>query len=78
MVRSPLFKKKNNGKKLKFLHTFKAHDRILRQFLCKNTKFQINRIKNKDAMFKTTQYSVRRQALYILTLKRFGSDPPEN
>ena len=51
--------------KLKFLHTFKAHHRILRQILCKNTKFQINRIKNKDAMFKTTQYSARRQALYI-------------
>ena len=37
-------------KKLKFLHTFKAHHRILPQILCKNTKFQINRIKNKDAM----------------------------
>ena len=30
------------------------HHRILRQILCKNTKFQINRIKYKDAMFKTT------------------------
>ena len=51
--------------KLKFLHIFKAHHRFLRQILCKNTKFQINRIKNKDAMFKATQYSARRQALYI-------------
>ena len=41
--------KLNNGK-LKFLHTFKAHHRILSQILCKNTKFQINRIKNKDAI----------------------------
>ena len=41
--------------------TFKAHHRILRQIICKITKFQTYPIKNKDAMFKTTQYSARRQ-----------------
>ena len=42
--------------KLKFLHTSKAHYRILRQIVCQNTKFKINLIKNKDDLFKTTQY----------------------
>ena len=31
--------------KLKFLFTFKADHRILRQILCKNKKFQINQLK---------------------------------
>ena len=57
--------KQINCGKTKNLHTFKAYHPILRQILCWNTKFQIDRIKNKDAMYKTTQYSTRRQALYI-------------
>ena len=44
----PRSSKKNFVEKLKILHTSKAHHRILRQILCYNTKFQINRIKNKD------------------------------
>ena len=51
--------------KLNFLHTFKAHHRILRQILCYNTKFQINLIKFKDAMLKTPKDAKP----YILTFK---------
>ena len=59
--------------KLKLLHTFKAYHRILRQILFKY-KISNQSDKNKDAMFKTPQYSARRQALlvYILILKGFG------
>jgi len=64
-------KKKIIMEKLKFLHTFKAHHRILRQILCKNTKFQINRIKIKTLCSKL--HSTAQDARpYILALKGFG------
>ena len=49
-------------KTLKFNHTFKAHHRILCQFLSQNTKFHINRIEIKTP-WPIKQYTARHQLI---------------